>query len=189
MSSVAVEWITYAFTIVATCSLIAVTVTCTLLCVFNRPEHNGHYRWTLTAASYDGLLAALVVVMIVAMRQRLVVMEKMTNEVVPATSGYIDLTPACHMHTICTSCAGTLAVAALLKFLQPWWPDVGDTSLATAVSVAVVVTGGFLVHARLSALLSFAGGPILLLLHAVVFSLWGSFFVSNLFSGRYTPSR
>lgn len=185
MSSVAVEWITYTFTIVAICSLFAVMVTC-ILCVFKRPEHNQRYSRTLTAASYDGILAGLVVVMIVAMRQRLIIMEQMTNEVEMATGGYIDLTPACHIHAICTSCSGTLAAAALLKFLQLWRPDVGNASLATAIAVAVVVTGKFLVNFHFSALLLFTGGAILLLLYMVVFFVWGSFFVSDLFSGHYT---
>lgn len=138
-SSVVTGWTTYAFTVVATCSLTAAAVACLLVLAFRRTGHDGG-RWT--SAAFDVLLVALAVATSVALRRRLTAMEQASEGLV--AGGYVCLGPACRAHDACVLCAAALAAAAMLKLSRPWWwtPDAAvAVQSPSRVLLAVAVAG------------------------------------------------
>lgn len=163
MSSVVTDWDTYVFTVFAVFSLTGATIAYLLSCAFRRFSHQ--YQWW-TSTVYDGMLAVLSVATMVALRRRLVIMEYYgTIELALTSADYVDLTPACHAHVACVSCAAALMAIALLKLSKLQWTDAGDLSLV--VAGAVIVAAAAVGTTYITAKILFSGGAVLLLFYSI----------------------
>lgn len=139
MSSVVAELNTYVFTAFASGSLAVTAVTCLLVSAFRRTDHgaNGGGSWTPSSSAYDWLLATVAVALATVIRWRLAVMKRVTEQMT-ASTGYVNLAPACRMHAACVTCATVLTVAALLRLTKPRWPSSGRLYLAAAVTAVSI---------------------------------------------------
>lgn len=139
-TSVAADWDTYAFTVVAVCLLMASAVACLLTSAFRRTGHDGP---RLTSAALDGLLVALIAATALTLKTRLAAMELAADGL--AAGGYVRLAPACRAHANCASCAAALAAAAFLKLATlPRWPGVTagfPPATRAALAVAALAVG------------------------------------------------
>lgn len=167
MSSVVTELKTYSFTMIAASLLTTAGASCLVVCLFRRSESHRQY-WTW--ATYDGLIAALALITVAALRRRLADMERATELLAMTTADhdYVDLTPASYMHVVCIDCASTLIAVALLKISIPWWPDVsvtGHSSLATAI--LIIVVSGYVASSRFAESMG-TGIAVLILFNLVI---------------------
>ncbi|KAF0751894.1 Uncharacterized protein FWK35_00023182 [Aphis craccivora] len=118
-SSVIAEWDTFAFTATASGLLLVAGVACLLVRIF---QWSIHRRWTQWSTAYDGLLITLITATVASFYKRLTAMEQATTELFSVTDDvYVDLWPACYMHTVCTFFATILTAAALLKISIILW--------------------------------------------------------------------
>lgn len=165
MGSVAADWDTYVFTVFAVFSLTGATIAYLLSCALRRFDRR-HQRWT--SIVYDGLLVALAVATMMALRRRLIVMEYYgAAELAVATADYVDVTPACRAHAACVSCTAALTATALLKLSKLQWMDAGDPLSIIIGAVAVAVAVAAVSGAHVTVEILFTGGAVLFLFNAV----------------------
>ncbi|XP_050063461.1 uncharacterized protein LOC126552720 isoform X6 [Aphis gossypii] len=128
-SSVIAEWDIFAFTVTASGFLLIAGVACLLVRIFRWSIYR---RWIQWSTAYDGLLITLITATVAAFYKRLTVMEQATTELSSVTDDvYVDLWPACYMHSVCTFFTTILMAAALLKISIILWRERGWPRMRT----------------------------------------------------------